>query len=201
MFYLIYKITNNLNGKYYIGAHKTNNKDDGYMGSGNLIKKAIEKYGSENFTKEILVECNSVEEMFNTERELVELNKNSYNLKCGGHGGWDHIKGTKQILSEARIIGHKKKSNALKGRKPSNNSIDALKQAHKEGKIKYDTFRGKKHTEETKKKVSDKAKERLSNPKNNSQYGTMWITNGIENKKIKKNEVIPEGWNKGRKMK
>jgi len=30
--------------------------------------------------------------------------------------------------------------------------------------------------------------------------GTMWITNGLESKKIKKDEIIPEGWNKGRKM-
>ena len=36
------------------------------------------------------------------------------------------------------------------------------------------------------------------NPEINSQYGTMWITNGTENKKIKKDEPIPEGWNKGR---
>lgn len=32
----------------------------------------------------------------------------------------------------------------------------------------------------------------------NSQYGTMWITNGIQNKKIKKDQVIPQGWRKGR---
>ena len=35
---------------------------------------------------------------------------------------------------------------------------------------------------------------------NNSQYGTMWITNGIENKKIKKLDTIPDGWYKGRIM-
>lgn len=27
----------------------------------------------------------------------------------------------------------------------------------------------------------------------------MWITNGTENKKIKKDSIIPEGWRKGRK--
>ena len=34
---------------------------------------------------------------------------------------------------------------------------------------------------------------------NNSQYGTMWITNGVDNKKIRKEDVMPEGWYKGRK--
>ncbi len=88
--FLIYKITNTINGKYYIGAHKTDNVFDSYMGSGVLIKRAIRKHGKQNFQKEILFVFNSEEEMFEKERELVNeetvYDKNCYNQNTGGTG-------------------------------------------------------------------------------------------------------------------
>ena len=53
--YSVYKVTNILNGKYYIGVHKSKDPCDSYMGSGKAIKEAIKKYGKENFVKEMLL--------------------------------------------------------------------------------------------------------------------------------------------------
>jgi len=57
----------------------------------------------------------------------------------------------------------------------------------------------KKHTDETKEKIGIKNSISQKGDKN-SQYGTCWITNGIENKKIKKTDLIPAGWKLGRKI-
>ena len=91
MFYTIYKITNTVNGKFYIGKHQTENLDDGYMGSGKLVKRAIKKYGKDKFKKEILFLCESEQEMDQKEKELVEVGSHTYNLCEGGKGGFGYI--------------------------------------------------------------------------------------------------------------
>lgn len=71
----VYEITNNVNGKTYIGQHLKKNEDfNTYLGSGTNIRRAIEKYGKENFTKRILVDgIKSKEEVDRI--ELEEINK------------------------------------------------------------------------------------------------------------------------------
>lgn len=80
-----------MNEKFYIGVHKTNKTTDNYLGSGKILKRAIEKYGVENFKRIILFETENREEAYAKEKELVEISTNSYNLKSGGEGGFDFI--------------------------------------------------------------------------------------------------------------
>ncbi len=58
---IIYKTTNLINGKFYVGKDASNNPN--YYGSGLLLAKAIKKYGKENFKKEILEECQSLKDL------------------------------------------------------------------------------------------------------------------------------------------
>lgn len=79
----------------YIGKHQTNDVNDGYMGSGLRIQRAIKKYGLENFEKTILFECSSLEEMNAKDAEIVNedfiARDDVYNIKLGGNGGWDYL--------------------------------------------------------------------------------------------------------------
>ena len=72
MFYFfLYKTTNTVNGKIYIGIHQTKNRDDTYIGSGKLLLAAIKKYGRKVFVKEILEEFTSEQDMVAKEVEIV----------------------------------------------------------------------------------------------------------------------------------
>lgn len=83
-----YKITNKINGHFYYGVHSTDNLDDGYMGSGTRLKKAIEKYGVENFEKEIIKYCKNRKEAYKLESDYVTealiRDNDCYNIILGG---------------------------------------------------------------------------------------------------------------------
>ena len=90
--YFVYKITNTINNRYYVGVHYAYDMTDNYYGSGPLIKAALIKYGKDVFKKEILWETDDRVEAYLKEEEFVithTTDKLSYNLKDGGIGGWD----------------------------------------------------------------------------------------------------------------
>lgn len=107
MFYILYKTTNKINGKYYIGIHRTYNIDDGYMGSGKLLRSAIKKYGIENFEREVIKYCNSLEELIDEERFIVNeqfvLDKSTYNMELGGAGGKIWTQEMRSQMSESKM--------------------------------------------------------------------------------------------------
>ena len=88
-YFYLYKITNLLNNKIYIGVHSTNNLNDNYMGSGTGITNAINRYGINNFRKEIIEYFDNPEAMFSREKEIVNedfvKDKTTYNITVGGN--------------------------------------------------------------------------------------------------------------------
>lgn len=104
--YIIYEITNKINGKKYIGCHITEDINDEYMGSGKYLKNAIQKYGIKNFEKIILYFCENEQEMLTKEREIVnEEIVNSdlyYNLSLGGKS-WYHINNSETNLNKVIV--------------------------------------------------------------------------------------------------
>ncbi len=88
---IIYKTTNNINGKFYVGKDCKNKKS--YLGSGKILRQAIQKYGKENFKKEILEICSSLEELEIREKYWIaklDAVNIGYNITEGGTGGDTH---------------------------------------------------------------------------------------------------------------
>lgn len=125
---IIYKTTNLINGKFYVGQDYNN--DLLYLGSGTILIRAIKKYGRKNFKKEILETCETSQEL--NEREVYWIAKldarNSsigYNLAVGGEGSrgytYHHSEEAKQKIRKSKSVvteeTRQKMSNAHKGKK------------------------------------------------------------------------------------
>lgn len=207
MFYTIYKVTHKETGKVYIGKHQTTDPNDGYMGSGKRIVNAIKKYGVEAFEKEVLHVFETEVEMNAKEAELVTeefcLREDTYNLCPGGKGGWGYVNKnvvTKEMRKKSAKITHSKRNISWSLSEEGRKKISENNKKRKGRKLPRGFFTGKSHSIETKEKISASLKGKQSGP-NNSQFGTIWITNGHINKKVLKNIDILDGWYKGRTLK
>jgi hypothetical protein len=125
------------------------------------------------------------------------------NLKEGGDGGFTSVEHQQKCsIAGKEAFNLKMKNDAVFREKFKNILLVNNKKAHENGNCKYDNFKDKKHTDESKAKLSNSRKiNNIGIGNSNSQFGSCWITNGIENKKIKKGDLIPEGWKLGRKLK
>ena len=218
MHYYLYEIRNNLNGKIYVGVHKTANLDDGYMGSGKVIKSAIERHGIDNFTKVILETFDTSEAMYAREAEIVTdeflARDDVYNLRRGGFGGFEYINanGLRGVpASEIRSDAMKsvvcregvesfnsRMSEARRNAGSSRCGIAESLYMRSLGTIAAQSAAAREKRQSTFVDIGHAQGEK------NSQFGTCWISHDlVGSKKIKKDllpEFIDQGWIKGRNI-
>lgn len=208
-YHYIYKTTCNVNQKFYVGMHSTDDLEDGYKGSGKYLKRSIKKYGEENHFTEILEFVQTRDALRIREAQLVNeqlLNDPlCMNLTFGGEGGWEY-QNKDPKNRQARINGARAANQTEAKRKKSSETLTkTLKRLHAEGVFEYDHFSGKSHSEETKKQMSEAHIGKHDGEKN-SQFGTCWIHSLVDkiSKKIDKEELqywLELGWLAGRKLK
>ena len=209
-YHYIYKITCNITNRFYIGMHSTSNLEDGYFGSGKVLKRSINKYGKENHSIEILELLSDRISLKTREREIVNEDLLSdplcMNLKIGGEGGNLSINGT--YLGGDKFNGAHKywKDNVEKMRELTSNRTKLLWEdpTYREKILSKFSFSGKSHTLETRNKIGE-ANSINQRGSNNSQFGKIWIFSNTEQKsiKIKKDDLLKYlelGWKKGRRF-
>lgn len=220
----IYKITNLLNGKIYIGKDTTN--DNNYFGSGLLIKRSIDKFGIENFKKEIIEECETNEILCEREKFWIKhFNSTNldigYNISFGGDGG--------DIISNHpnRIEILNKISQSMKKRTFTDAHRENLSKNHYSSKYRlgknynemYGDERAKQYIDKLKsaRKKYNNQKDRLgekydnyilqlkhrflgeNNPMKKNKYYWYYNPETGEQTRISENGIVPNGYIKGRK--
>ena len=220
-YHYIYKVTCLVNGCYYYGMHSTYNLNDGYMGSGNLIRQSIFRHGKENHSIEILEYFDDRASLAKREAEVVNedllKDKLCLNLVLGGANKPTENKRkffTSQIQKERQKRGQEKMKwlsendpTWLEKRKQKA-SVASKKQAEA-GLNPFHTgelWKGRSHRDETREKMrSTHQKKENHKGEKNSQFGSVWVYHLEQkvSKKIKKEELqnyIDNGWIQGRKM-
>lgn len=227
MIYYIYEIKNLINHKVYVGVHKTKSMDDGYMGSGKIILRAIKKHGIENFTKTILETFDNPEEMFQKEKEIVNdeflARPDTYNLRRGGLGGFDYINNaglndrTGMIHSDnsklkisvaCKAAITEEQREARRSRMSGDNS--PMKNKTISSKV-SNALSGISKTKEHVHHISEaiaaihKTGAYLNSPitKTGSEhpcFGRRWITNDIQDQKVPGDFILPAGWRYGKRF-
>jgi hypothetical protein len=210
-YHYIYKTSCLITGRFYVGMHSTDNLDDGYLGSGKILRYSIAKHGRENHVKHILQFAKDRTALALLEAELVNESLLSdplcINLKYGGAGGgflaeanksngfhragWIGMMNAKDHSASSKLAwerhGDKFRAAAANRRGFAHAGIIAARQPEAIAK-KKDTFARIGHQQGEK----------------NSQFGTCWVTKNGRTIKIKKDklqEYIALGFVGGRTLK
>lgn len=204
--FCIYKITNIINNKFYIGKHSYGlSPFDDYSGGGILLNRAYEKYGVEHFEKEILEYNIRESEINDLEKFYIKKYRDlypdlCYNIASGGdggityvgvnpHKGWKPSKETRERMSKGRM-----------GVEPWNKGIKYPPELCK--KIAEAVAKSEKNTHKYTEEYKEKCRQSHINSPNNKgkthyAYGKIYINNGETQRLICKGDEIPLGWTKG----
>ena len=206
-YHYIYKTTCLLNNKFYFGMHSTDNLNDGYLGSGKRLWYSLNYHGKDNHIKEIIEFCENREILKKREKEIVNeqllSEKLCINIQLGGGGGFideNHMVKTSKRGNEVFL--EKMKDEQYRKEFSKKLSI-ANKEQYLDGRRDKKYFynrNGKKHTEETKKKLSE-MKKGTGVGENNSVYGRKSMTKDFKNKMAPPNEIdsyLSDGWKFGK---
>ena len=178
MYGYIYLTTNLINGKIYVGQHISLSFDEKYAGSGTILQKAFKKYGRENFSTEILYECNSQEELDEKEMYYIELMQSTdsnigYNIKLGG-GNSPCADSVKKKISE---IEKANPNRAMLGRKHTQETRDLMSQK----------AIGRKKSQQMRDKMSIALQGNTNN--GGCNRGKRWVTNHTEQYLVTEDEI------------
>lgn len=195
IYHFVYETTNNINGKKYIGKHSTNNINDGYLGSGKLLKLAVSKYGEEHFSRKIISIFDSSDAAFEFESLVVDedliKNKNYYNCKPGGCGGIYMTEEIKERMKASSKLRFERLEGTTLGTTCYTNG--KRNKFLKPGQLPPTGYQIGISTPNRKSRKGCEVKPTTT--------GTFWVNNGTINKLIHPGNDIPEGFVKGRLMK
>lgn len=207
--YIIYKTTCLLNGKIYIGQHEVHSLkkfDTWYLGSGKLLLRAVEKYGKENFKREIICKVNT-QKMANKFEEFFIKKYNSTDLSIGYNilSGSPYENNPLKIPEIAERVAEANRGKIWSDeiKEKISKSVSETMTKERRGMISKQ-HKGKIISEETKNKIS-KSVSGKNNPmygkrgKKSPMFGRSWITNGIECRFLDISNGLPQGYYLGRK--
>jgi group I intron endonuclease len=186
---VIYKTTNLINGKTYIGQHiYKRKKSSSYFGSGIHIKASIKKYGKINFEKEVIFECFSREQTDRLEKLFIALLKPDYNISSGGSGNlsWspDRLETMRKKMSGS--------NNPNYGKKHTNEMKEKNRRAHL----------GKIVSEYTKIKMRESSKHTPMSLEHKSKLRTILKGRVKSEEELKKQSISHKGipWSEARRQ-
>ena len=206
--YIIYKTTCKPTKKFYIGMHCTDDLNDGYLGSGKIIKRSIKKHGEAQHERSIIEACASFEELCQREKAIITenilLDPLCMNLSFGGSGGWAYVNALTEV--QTKRIEHMR-TDEYRAKRSQEQTARWSDEKYRESF--YQTVKSDEYKESRRVQMNevyqDKALiEKVRTAKlgeKNPAFGKKWVYKGTATTYAAKDEIekfIADGWKLGR---